>query len=272
MSQEITQYQAQPQSAAIVSYADMEKMAACIANSGLFGVKNPVQALALMLVAQAEGMHPVTAARDYHVIQGRPSLKADTMLARFQASGGKVEWHEYTETVCAATFSHPAGGSVEIEWTIELAKKANLTGKEVWKQYPRAMLRARVISEGIRTVYPGVLAGMYTPEEVRDMIEVTGDAETTGPARPPQPVPAPPVTVRDFDEEITAITNKEDLRGWLKDTAQSYGWKKDDPVYVAVKTACAERADEIDAAAAKAATEARDLADFEEGLGPVEEI
>lgn len=263
MSQEITQYQP-PQQAAMVSYADMEKMAACMANSGLFGVKNPVQALALMLIAQAEGMHPATAARDYHVIQGRPSLKADAMLARFQAAGGKVEWHEYTETVCAATFSHPAGGSVEIEWTIEMAKKASLTGKDVWKQYPRAMLRARVISEGIRTVYPGVLAGMYTPEEVRDMVEVTGDAETTGPARP-----APAVTVRDFDEEITAITDKNDLRDWLKDTAQSYGWKKDDPVYVAVKTACAERATEIDAATAKAS---QSMAEFDAELGPVEEV
>ena len=31
------------------------------------------------------------------------------------------------------------------------------------------MLRARVISEGIRTVYPGCIAGTYTPEEVMDM-------------------------------------------------------------------------------------------------------
>jgi hypothetical protein len=30
------------------------------------------------------------------------------------------------------------------------------------------MLRARVISEGIRTVYPGVAVGIYTPEEVND--------------------------------------------------------------------------------------------------------
>ena len=279
-SQEITQYH-QPQPAAMISYADMEKMAACIAGSGLFGVKNPVQALALMLIAQADGLHPATAARDYHVIQGRPSLKADTILARFQAVGGTVKWREYTETVCAATFTHPSGGSVEIEWTLELAKKANLTGREMWKQYPRAMLRARVISEGIRTVFPGVLSGMYTPEEVRDMVEVTGDAETTGPDRttsPSQPTPAPSVTpapdvtVRDFDEEIAAITDKADLREWLKDTAKSYGWNKGDPVFAAVKAACAERAAEIDAAVAKAATEARELAEFEEGLGPVEEI
>lgn len=178
---DIVRYQAP---APAIPYAEMEKMAAVIATSGLFGVKNPNQALALMLVAQAEGLHPATAARDYHVIQGRPALKADAMLARFHAAGGKVEWLAYTDTVCRATFSHPAGGKVSVEWTIEMARAAGLTGKDVWKQFPRPMLRSRVVSEGIRTVYPAVLCGMYTPEEVVDMVEVQGPAETTGPAIP----------------------------------------------------------------------------------------
>ena len=39
------------------------------------------------------------------------------------------------------------------------------------------MLRARVISEGIRTVYPGVLNGFYTPEEITDMQPTAVDVE-----------------------------------------------------------------------------------------------
>lgn len=152
----------------IVPYSDMERMAAAIAKSGLFGMKTPDQALALMVVAQAEGRHPGSVASEYHIIQGRPALKADAMLARFLAAGGKVQWTEYTDKRVAAIFSHPSGGSVEVDWTIERANTAKLTGKDTWKQYPRQMLRARVISEGIRTVYPGVAIGIYTPEEVGD--------------------------------------------------------------------------------------------------------
>ncbi len=152
----------------IITVSEVERMANAVAKSGLFGVKNVEQAMALMLIAQAEGMHPAIAARDFHVIQGRPALKADAMLARFQAAGGKVNWTSYTDTVVAGVFSHPAGGSVEVQWTIEQARTAGLTGKDVWKQYPRAMLRARVVSEGIRTVYPGVAVGVYTPEEIAD--------------------------------------------------------------------------------------------------------
>ena len=227
-----------------IPYQEMEKMATVIANSGLFGVKNPVQALALMLVAASEGLHPATAARDYHVIQGRPALKADAMLAKFQAAGGKVEWHEYGATSCKATFSHPQGGKVTIEWTFEMAKAAGLTGKEVWKQYPRAMLRARVISEGIRTVYPAVLCGMYAPEEVRDMVDVEGTAEVSGPDYPqPSTPPEPQYDFAAAEETINGFDDDGLLAQWLSQERIKNGWKKTDhPHYVTVKAVCAERA------------------------------
>ena len=47
------------------------------------------------------------------------------------------------------------------------AKQAQLANP-MWKKYPRQMLRARVISEGVRTAYPGVLGGLYAPEETID--------------------------------------------------------------------------------------------------------
>lgn len=153
----------------VYSMNDLEKAGAYIAKSGLFGVKSSEQAVALMLVAQAEGRNPFEAARDYHVIQGRPALKADAILARFQQAGGRVEWLEYTDTKVAGKFTHPQGGTVMVDWTMERAKTAGLSGKDNWHNYPRAMLRARCISEGVRTVFPGVASGIYAVEEVQDM-------------------------------------------------------------------------------------------------------
>jgi hypothetical protein len=143
----------------------MERMAATVAKSGLFGMKTQDQALALMCLSQAEGIHPMIAVRDYHIINGRPALKADTMLARFQAAGGTVEWHELSDAKVDATFTPTRGGPARVDWTIDRATRAGLAGKDVWKGYARAMLRSRVISEGVRTVQPGIIAGTYTPEE-----------------------------------------------------------------------------------------------------------
>ena len=152
----------------LVPFNEIESMAIAVSKSGLFGMKTPDQAIALMLLCQAEGLHPAIAARDYHIIQGRPALKADAMLARFQQAGGKVEWKVYTDAEVSGVFSHPAGGSLEVTWTLAQAKSIGIAGKDNWKNYPRAMLRARCLSEGIRAVYPGCVVGVYTPEEVQD--------------------------------------------------------------------------------------------------------
>src|SRR4030067_1652694 len=145
---------------AVYQLKDMQIMAEAVAKSGLFGMKSADQALALMLVAQAEGQHPATITQDYDIIQGKACRKTHSVMARFQQMGGRVEWHQLTDLIADATFSHAAGGSLRIEWTLEQAKKAGLTGKDNWKNYPRAMLRARVIAEGVRAVYPPAIGGM----------------------------------------------------------------------------------------------------------------
>lgn len=158
----------------VAAFQAMERMAATVAKSGLYGMKTTEQALTLMLLSRAEGIDPMAAVRDYHVISGRPALKADTMLARFQSSGGRVDWKEYSDTRVVGVFSHPQAGSVTIDWDMERAKRAGLAAREPWKNYPRAMMRARVISEGVRTCFPGVAIGTYTVEEAQDMeIDVT---------------------------------------------------------------------------------------------------
>jgi hypothetical protein len=201
---------------ALVPVDQIERMAVSVARSGLFGVKTPDQAMALMLIAQAEGLHPAIAARDYHVINGRPALRADAMLARFQAAGGKVEWGEYTDTKVVGKFSHPSGGSVEIAWTTKMAQDAGLTRNPTWKSYPRQMLRSRCISEGIRTVFPGVVVGTYTPEEVGDMeprepVRMR-DMGTVDEVAPPAP-PEPPEGLIDVDELLESIELASTLEG-----------------------------------------------------------
>jgi hypothetical protein len=159
-----------PEQHAPATLADIERMAVSVAKSGLFpGMKTTEQAMALMLLAHAEGMHPAIAARDFDVINGRPAKKAEAMMRDFMRSGGKVEWHELSDAVAEATFSHPQGGALRLKWDMDRAKKAELGGKGMWLKYPRQMLRARLISEGVRTVFPLATSGMYSAEEVSDI-------------------------------------------------------------------------------------------------------
>jgi hypothetical protein len=187
-----------------IGFSDVERMASAVAKSGLFGVRTPDQALSLMLIAQAEGLHPAIAARDYHVINGKPTLKSDALLARFQANGGRVEWTEYTDKAVTAKVGHPQGGTVEIRWTIEQAERAGLTRNPTWKSYPRQMLRARVISEGVRAVFPGVAVGVYTSEEMQDTMAATASSMAVA----DEPVVASPVQLVREAPDVDALKTR----------------------------------------------------------------
>jgi hypothetical protein len=179
------------------SAAEIEVMAHHVAKSRLFGVDQS-QAFTLMLIAQAKGLHPIEAMERYHVIQGRPAMRADAMLAEFQARGGTVEWVETTNEVCHAIFRHPihAPKGCPSSFGPAEVRKAGLDKKKgPWEQYPANMLRARVIANGIRMVLPGVLSGIYSSEEVQDMAAETAPAPAAPAPAAPAPVP-PPATVR----------------------------------------------------------------------------
>lgn len=113
----------------------------------------------------------------------------------------------YTDIECTGVFSHPNGGSLTLTWTIEQARSIGLVKPNSgWTKYPRAMLRARCLSEGIRTVFPGCLGNMYAPEEVQDFDEkprVMKDITLTTYAG------AEPVALVDMvDDEVDANTLK----------------------------------------------------------------
>lgn len=208
------------------SIPDIQVMANAMAKSRLFGLQTAEQAMALMLISQAEGRHPALASRDYDIIQGKPAKKAEAMMRDFIASGGTVVWERLDDTAAIATFSHPSGGSVKIDWTIERAKKAGLGSKGTWIAYPRAMLRSRCVSEGIRTVCPAATSGFYEPGEVQDFVKEPRFKDVT-PAKEPiaEPVALKEAEVvkpeqgqfdyksfgKQFSEQLLKCTSLEEL-------------------------------------------------------------
>ena len=160
----------------------MTIMAKKVASSGMFGFKNENQAYALMLIAESEGLHPMKAIQQYHIINGRPALKSTEVLSRFQKDKGCIKWITTDEETAEAELSHPQGGSITIKWTIEKAKKAGIYDKNpTWKTYPSNMLRARVITDGVNALYPACLNGALTESQAQDIpsIEDIEDAEVT---------------------------------------------------------------------------------------------
>ncbi len=179
----------------IVSFRDMDGMASVMCKSSMFK-KNKEEMLSLMLIAQAEGLHPAAAAMEYDVIQGKPALKSQAALARFQAAGGVIEWVTRSDSVCEALFSHPTScpKPVRVTWNMERAKRMGLSAKDNWVKQPGIMLQWRVVAEGVRLCYPACLNRMYLVEEVQDfdppkpeMRDVTPEVPAAEPVPPAEP-------------------------------------------------------------------------------------
>lgn len=143
-------------------------MAKSASASKLFSAKAEEQVFTLMLIAQAENIHPMKALMAYDIIQGQPALKASEALARFMDCGGKIKWIKSDAESAKAEFTHPSSGSFEYEYTVQDATEAGLINKDNWKKNLKAMLRARCTSAGIRMSYPRCLNNMYTADEVQD--------------------------------------------------------------------------------------------------------
>tara|TARA_R110000868_G_scaffold237366_1_gene491912 strand:+ start:165 stop:989 length:825 start_codon:yes stop_codon:yes gene_type:complete len=152
----------------------IQDLAASVAKSGLFGCKTTEQAVALMCLAESQGLHPMVACTRYHIIDGRPSMKAEAMLAAFVADGGKFSIIHYGDDYVEMAFSCN-GNEIKIRWDQERYMRAigatNVAAlaNRVVAKYPAAIFRSRCISEAIRTIAPHISCGMYSEHEVQDM-------------------------------------------------------------------------------------------------------
>jgi len=164
--------------------------------SGMFGCVKPEQGMVLAMQCLAEGKAPLELAKTYHIVEGKLSMRADAMMGRFLTTGGKVKWLVRSDKEVKSIWSKD-GNDVEISFAFDdfvkngvaVAKSGQV--KDNWKKFPRQMLTARVISEGVRLLAPQLIAGIYTPEEVADF--TSND----------KPLPAPKVYV----EERPAVEN-----------------------------------------------------------------
>ena len=156
--------------------AAIKAMGKSFAGSGLFGVNREDQGFVLAMACFVERKNPIEICNEYHIIEGKLSMKARAIHAKFLDRGGRIVWNESSNKVCEATFYHekycPKGHflSLTMEELINSGVAVGKGGsvKSNYKKFPRQMLRARLISEGVTMIDPGTTQGLYTPEEVSD--------------------------------------------------------------------------------------------------------
>jgi hypothetical protein len=142
-----------------------------IFKSGIFGLEKPEQGEILAMQCMVEKKSPLELARTYHFIQGQLAIRSDALLAKFQQAGGTVAWQERTDEKVVAEFRKGSSSAVIVADMKEYVGNGTALGKDGkpkdnWRKWPRRMLTARAISEGVRLIAPECCFGTYTVEEL----------------------------------------------------------------------------------------------------------
>ncbi len=176
------------------------------------GFKNkPADILVAIQWGMELGLQPMQALQNIAVINGRPSVWGDALLAIVRADPRCLGVHEEIKgDVATCTIKRQqADGSVEAvkaTFSMRQAAKAGLAGKKgPWSSYPERMLQMRARGFAIRDAFPDLLKGIITAEEAQDTPEPPREATgldsvliaaseppmAPAPWRRPPPVPIP---------------------------------------------------------------------------------
>ena len=133
-------------------------------------VGTPEAAFAIIATGRELGLTAMQSLRSIHVIEGKPTLSADLILALVKSRRDVCAWFMLVESSeRVAHYRTQRIGEPEptdMSFTIEDAQRAGVTGKDNWKKYPAAMLRARCIAALSRAVYPDLTLGIYESDEL----------------------------------------------------------------------------------------------------------
>lgn len=144
--------------------------------SGMFAdIKSAAQAVVKISAGREIGIPPFAAMSGIHIIQGKPSIGAGLMASMVKGSG-KYDYKvvKQDEKICSIDFYQGKDMIGNSTFTIEDAKKAQTKNID---KFPKNMLFARAMSNGVKWYTPDVFAGpVYTPEEMNETI-VTEDVK-----------------------------------------------------------------------------------------------
>ena len=143
--------------------------------AGVFGqeVTSADKAFAVLLKGHELGFSPMASAGSISIIKGKVSLSADATVALCKRSPACLYLRLVASTEEVATYEtqrHGDPSPTVLHYTIAQAKTAGLTGSQTWRGHAPAMLRARCGAAIARAVYPDLVAGIYDPDEVAEIV------------------------------------------------------------------------------------------------------
>ena len=180
-----------------------------LARSGYFtDARDAAQCVVKVLAGRELGFGPVASMTGVYIVKGRVSLSANLMAAAVRRSGRYTfKVNILTPENCEIEFFEIIAGKRESLGVSAFSlKDAQKAGTQNLDKFPRNMLYARAMSNGVKWFCPDVTGGpVYTPEELGENVNEDGEIVPAAPVKAvsqaPRPTVEPPSVI-----EGTAVT------------------------------------------------------------------
>jgi hypothetical protein len=184
------------------SFGEVRELAELAVASGLLpeAISTPEAAFVVIATGMELGLSPMQSLRGIHVVEGKPILAADLLVALAKRSPECLYFRLVESTYERATYETHRRGEpkpTSLTWTLEDARRADLIGRRTWKAHPAAMLRARCAAALARAVYPDLLLGVYEESEGEEIKEGRAGRHKAA----PRPAPEAPRSARAAPKE-----------------------------------------------------------------------
>lgn len=144
--------------------------------SGLLpaAINTPEKAIVIKLYSDVLGIEWIVGMQTINVIGGRPTISPQLMIALARRSKEMTDLQiEVTDTRATCTVTRVNESPHTEIFTLDDAKKLQLVGKDNWIKQPRTMLKWRAVAAAFRVVFPDIIAGFYTEEEIEGAPKAT---------------------------------------------------------------------------------------------------
>lgn len=213
----------QTKQVSVLNFQEISTMGKVFAESGMFAdAKAAAQAIVKIQAGQEIGIPPFAAMSGIHIIQGKPAIGAGLMASCVKGSGKyDYEVKVMDEKICTIEFKTKAGKLLGTStFTIEDAKKAQTKNLD---KFPKNMLFARAMSNGVKWFTPDVFSGpVYTPEELGSENKTEDipheEVKEVLPTIPPAPKTKSALSKDALSAAIKRLENGEDIAGKLAES------------------------------------------------------
>lgn len=167
----------------------MRTQAETLVKSGFLptAVNTPEKALAIIQKGKELGIPPMEALSSINVIQGKPSVSPQLMLALARRTGEledlKMETSDKGATV---SITRKGQSPYKTSFGPKEATELGLMSKDNYKKQASTMFQWRALAANLRITFPDAISGLYLTEEMTQGDEIT--VTSRGPVMMPKAI------------------------------------------------------------------------------------